>query len=434
MRRDISAIACEIVLPEVLRLADFRRVFLSQAVSTVGDFVVPIAISFAVLDLTGSVSDLGLVLFARILGQVIFFLAGGVWADRFGRQQLMVLSNVARFVSQSVLGLLLVSGHAQIWQLVVLQLVHGGATGLFRPAASGLTPQLVPPEQLQAANGLMYVTVSIGGIVGPAIGGIFVATIGAGWAILADGLTFAIAAVLLARIRPLGHVPRPRETFWRELAGGWREVRARTWLWTSIVDFAVFQMIYLASMMVLGPLVAKESLGGAGAWALILVAFSVGNLAGNLWSMRVRPRRPLVFAWTAILFTGPSLVLLAFTTPAWTIALSEAASGLSIGIAGTLWETTVQRNVPAEALSRVSSYDWMGSTVLRPLGLVIVGPIAEAVGLKETLLAAFVLTMVSSLTLLAIPDMWRVRNTTPTVEPHVHVPDERPGVEVEAMR
>jgi hypothetical protein len=168
-------------------------------------------------------------------------------------------------------------------------------------------------------------------------------------------------------------------------------------------------MIYLASMMVLGPLVAKQSLGGAGAWAVILVAFSVGNLGGNLWSMRLRPSRPLIFAWTAILFTGPSLVLLAFTTPTWTIALSEVASGASIGIAGTLWETTVQRNVPAEALSRVSSYDWMGSTVLRPLGLVIVGPIAEAVGLKETLLAAFALTLTSSLTLLAIPDMWRVR-------------------------
>src|ERR671936_563715 len=138
------------MIPEVLRIRDFRRVFLSQAVSTVGDFFVPIAIAFAVLDLTGSASDLGLVLFAR--------------------QQLMIVSNVVRFFSQSLLGLLLVSGHAEIWMLVALQLAHGAATGLFRPAASGLPPQLVPPEQLQAANGLMFVTVSVGGIVGPAIG------------------------------------------------------------------------------------------------------------------------------------------------------------------------------------------------------------------------------------------------------------------------
>src|SRR5204863_1767587 len=125
-----------------LRLADFRRVFLAQVVSTIGDFFVPIAISFAVLDLTGSVSDLGIVLLSRILGQVVFFLAGGVWADRLPRQQVMVATNLVRLVSQGVLGVLLVSGHAEIWQLVVLQFVHGGATGVFRPAASGLTPQL----------------------------------------------------------------------------------------------------------------------------------------------------------------------------------------------------------------------------------------------------------------------------------------------------
>jgi predicted MFS family arabinose efflux permease len=330
-----------------------------------------------------------------------------------------------------VLGLLLVSGHAEIWMLVALQLVHGAATGLFRPAASGLPPQLVPPEQLQAANGLMFVTVSVGGIVGPAIGGILVATVGAGWALLADGVTFAIATVLLARIRPLGHVPAPRESFWRELARGWREVRSRTWLWASIVDFAAFQMIYLATMMVLGPLVAKQSLGGAGAWAAILVGFSVGNLVGNLWAMRLRPHRPLVFSWVLILLSGPSLVLLAITAPTWAITLTEVASGLSIGVAGTLWETTLQRNIPPEALSRVASYDWMGSTVLRPLGLVVVGPIAAAIGVEETLLGAFVLTMVSSLSLLLVPDMWRITDDIAPSAPAVF-PDETTGVEVES--
>ena len=414
------------MIPEALRLRDFRRVFLAQLISTAGDFLVPVAISFAVLDLTGSVSDLGLVLFARILGQVLLFLAGGVWADRLPRQQVMVASNAVRFFSQGLLGVLLVSGHAQIWQLVALQLVHGAATGVFRPAATGLTPQLVPASQLQAANGLMYLTLSIGGIVGPAIGGVLVATVGAGWAIIGDALTFAVSGVLLARIQPLGYAPRPRESFWRELAGGWREVRSRTWLWASIVDFAAFQMIYLATIMVLGPLVAKQSLGGAGAWAAILVAFSFGTLIGNAWSMRLRPKRPLVFAWTIILLCGPSLVLLAFRTPAWTIALTEIGSGLSIGVAGTLWETTLQRNVPPEALSRVSAYDWMGSTALRPLGLAIVGPIAETIGVKETLLAAFALTMVSSLTLLAIPGMWRITADSAAERPGV-TPDETLG-------
>src|SRR6266496_3657340 len=202
------------MVPEVLRVRDFRRVFWAQAVSTIGDFLVPVAIAFAVLDLTGSVSDLGLVLFARVLGQVLFFLVGGVWADRLPRQQVMVASHVVRFFTQGVLGLLLVSGQAQVWELVALQLVQGAATGVFRPAASGLTPQLVPPEQLQAANGLMYLTLGVGGIVGPAVGGVLVATVGAGWALLGDAASFAVAAVLLARIRPLGYAPRPRESFW----------------------------------------------------------------------------------------------------------------------------------------------------------------------------------------------------------------------------
>src|ERR687885_2010455 len=169
------------MIREALRFRDFRLVFLSQLISTFGDFFVPIALAFAVLDLTGSVADLGFVLFARVLGQVLLFLAGGVWADRMPRQQVMIASHVVRLFSQGLLGTLLVSGHATIWQLIVLQLVHGAATGVFRPAASGLTPQLVPDEQLQAANGLMYLTLSVGGITGPAVGGGLVATGGAGW-------------------------------------------------------------------------------------------------------------------------------------------------------------------------------------------------------------------------------------------------------------
>ena len=120
--------------------------------------------------------------------------------------------------------------------------------------------------------------------------------------------------------------------------------------------------------------------------------------------------------------------MLAFRTPEWTIALTEMASGLAIGVAGTVWETTLQRNVPPEALSRASAYDWMGSTALRPLGLAIVGPIAAAVGAKETLLAAFALTMVSSLTLLAVPDIWRVTADGAPRQPRI-VPDDTTGAE-----
>jgi hypothetical protein len=174
----------------------------------------------------------------------------------------------------------------------------------------------VPAGQLQAANGLLNLTLSIGGIVGTAAGGTLVATVGAGWALLGDAGTFALGAALLLRVRPLGFTPGPRESFRSELSAGWREVRSRTWLWASIADFSAFQMVYLASMVVLGPLVAKRALGGAGAWALILAAFSFGTLLGNLWAIRLRPRRPLVFGWGIIFLCGPSLVLLACQAPA----------------------------------------------------------------------------------------------------------------------
>jgi Major Facilitator Superfamily len=279
----------------------------------------------------------------------------------------------------------------------------------------------------------MWATVSIGGIGGPVVGGALVATVGAGWALIGDAVSFGLGALLLLRVAPLGHTPPAPEPFWQSLAGGWHEVRSRTWLWASIVDFAAFQMIYLAAMMVLGPLVAKEALGGAGAWAAILAAFSLGTLFGNLWSMRLRPHRPLIFAWSLILLCGPSLVLLAFRAPAWSIASTEIISGLAIGAAGTLWETTLQRNVPKEALSRISAYDWMGSTALRPLGLAVIGPIAAAIGVKETLLGAFALTMLGSITLLLIPDMWRITADLPAGEPRV-VPDDAAGAEVEAVR
>jgi hypothetical protein len=235
--------------------------------------------------------------------------------------------------------------------------------------------------------------------------------------------------VLLLQLRPLGYAAPVTESFWRSLAGGWNEVRSRTWLWASIIDFAAFQMIYLAAMMVLGPVVAKQALGGAGPWAAILAAFSGGTLLGNLWVMRLRPRRPLVFAWSLMLVCGPSLALLAVKAPAWSIALTEGVAGVAIGAAGTLWETTLQRNVPKAALSRISAYDWMGSTALRPLGLAVVGPIAAAAGIKETLLGAFALTMIGGVTLLLIPDMWRV-TARPPEQPYV-VPDESVGAEVE---
>ena len=396
-----------------LREREFRLLFVAHGISALGDWLVPVALAFAVLDLTGSASDLGFVLTARLVPMVLFMLAGGVWADRLPRQQLMIWSHLARLVSQGALGLLLVSGEARIWQLVALQVVHGIATAFYRPATSGLVPQTVSPERLQQANGLIWMAFGIAGFAGPAIAGVFLATVGAGWAILADAATFAVGAFVLSRLRLPPLPPVRRESFVRELGDGWREVAGRRWLWTSIVSFAVFQLAILASLMVLGPVVAKQSLGGASAWAAIAAGFGIGSIVGNLLALHVRPRHPLRFAFGLTLLCTPSLFLLAFAAPVPTIVATEAAGGVAIGLAGALWETTLQEHVPRAALSRVSAYDWMGSMVLRPLGVAAVGPLASVLGVKATLIGAGVLGLAFNAALLAVPEVWRLERGGP---------------------
>jgi predicted MFS family arabinose efflux permease len=388
-----------------LRERQFRLLFTAHAISAVGDFLVPVALAFAVLDLTGSASDLGFVLTARLVPLVLFMLAGGVWADRLPRQQLMIWSHVVRLVSQGALGLLLVAGHARIWELVVLQAVHGTAAAFFRPASSGIVPQTVSAGRLHQANGLMWGAIGVAGFAGPALAGIVVATAGAGWAILGDAVTFAVGAWLLTRLRLPPLERAARETFLRELAVGWREVVSRRWLWTSIASFAGFQLAVIAAFSVLGPVVAKRSLGGATAWATIAAAFGIGSIIGNVVALHLRPRRPLRFAFALTLLCFPSLFLLAFAAPVALIAVTEFGSGLAIGLSGAMWETTLQEHVPEAALSRVAAYDWMGSMVLRPAGLAVIGPVATVVGVRSALVGAALIGLASNLALLAVRDV-----------------------------
>jgi MFS family permease len=400
-----------------LRRKGFRALYSAHVVSVLGDGLVSVALAFAVLDLTGSASDLGLVLLARLVPTVLFYVAGGVWGDRLPRHRLMVASNALSFASQTTMGALLVTDHATIALLVALQAVQGVATAFYRPAASGIVPRLVPREELQQANALMWGAMSVGGVLGPAVSGVLVATAGPGWAILADGLTFAVAAGLLLRLgrHDLGHARVPAG-FWADVRTGWQEVRSHTWIWTSIVYFAVFQLLYIPSISVLGPVIAKESLGGAAAWALIVSALGIGSILGNILALRVRVRRPLAVAFVVILATVPGLVLLGLAAPALAIAGACIVSGTAFGLANTLWETTLQQGVPAERLSRVSAYDWMGSTALRPVGFAIIGPIALAVGVRPTLLAISAAVVVCSVAILGVRDIRARRAAEPIAD------------------
>jgi MFS family permease len=366
-------------LPEtfaVLRERDFRLLFLGQAVSWLGNGMVGVALSFAVLDVTGSVSDLGFVFAARSLPIVVFLLAGGVFADRLPRRGVMIASDLVRLASQGLLAGLLIGGVARLWEILVLVTIGGAATAFFNPAVTGLVAETVSGERLQEANALRSVSASLGGVLGPALAGALVATVGAGYALGVDAATFGISAWFLAGLRLPPGERLPAQAILRDLADGWREFRSRRWLLASNVEAALANALVLAPFTVLGPVVSKRSLGGAGAWALISAAFAAGSIIGGFGALRLRPRRPLFVGLTLTIVDAPLLALLAVHANAVAIAVFAVLGGVALAFLNTLWETTIQEQVPARFLSRITAYDLFASTVAYPLGLALAGVLA----------------------------------------------------------
>ncbi len=412
-------------LPAVLRERDFRLYYAGQAVSDFGDKLVPVALAFAVLELTDSASALGLVLLARTVPNVLFLLAGGVWADRLPRHQLMQACNVLRGLSQAAFAALLISGHAELGQLAGLAVVYGTADAFYGPASTGLVQQVVAPARLQEANGLMSLSRSTFGIAAPALAGVLVATVGPGWAIAIDALTFWVSALTLARLRPARLPRRERSTFTRELREGWHEVTSRTWIWASIASFALFQFACLGPYLVLGPVVARESLGGASAYAAISAAAGAGAVLGGLITLRVRPSRPLQVCFGGVVVWAGLLVAYGLAAPVPVIAAAAVVGTAAMNLGSSLWFTALQEHVPRESISRVSAYDWMGSMVFLPLGLALAGPLAGGIGAGRTLLAAAAVAAVVNGGMAFLPSVRTLgRAAPPLAEPELE--DERP--------
>lgn len=388
----------------VLRERPFRLLFFGQAASLLGDGMVSVALAFAVLGLTGSATDLGIVLAARAVPLVALMLAGGVWADRLPRRAVMVAADLARLAAHGTMAALLIVGEAEVWSLAALAAVTGTATAFFTPAISGLMPAVVSAERLQQANALRGLAMAAGQIAGPALAGVLVVSAGPGWALAADAATFGVSAAFLIRIPLPARVVGEARSFLAELREGWDDFRSRTWLWTSVAAAALGNLLF-AAYMVLGPLVADRELGGAGAWALIASSFGIGSLAGGALLLRFQPHRPILIATVSVsLFTLP-LAFLAIPAPAPVTAVAGLLAGAGLMVANNLWETTTQRHVPPEKLSRVTSYDWFGSLAMQPVGMLIWGPIGAAVGASTALWIAFAVHLASILALLAVREV-----------------------------
>src|SRR3954452_23605722 len=233
------------MLPSVLREErQFRLLFLGQALSVVGDRMTAVVLPFAVLSIGGSTTDVGLVAASGFLPFIFLGLIGGVLADRAERRRILIASDVVRLATQTAAGLLLVSGQAEIWHLAVLTAIFGTADAFFSPAFTGLLPlTIAEPHHLQPANALRGMSFSTGSIVGPVLAGLLVAAIGEGGALVVDAGTFGVSVLCLLALRPRGVQRGDPEPFATDLKGGWREVRARSWVWTFLMAMVVYHVI-----------------------------------------------------------------------------------------------------------------------------------------------------------------------------------------------
>jgi MFS family permease len=402
---------------DALAERNFRLLFTSATISGVGDGVSNVALAFAVLQVSNSPVALGFVLAARQVANAGIVLAAGVWSDRLPRHVILIGAAVVMGAAQTATGTLVLSGHATVAILVVVQVAYGLADGFVIPASTGLTPATVSAPRLQEANALLGLSQNGSRIVGPALGGALVALGSPGAALLVDAATFAAAAALLAPLQ----LPRAAEEleskpFFHELREGWGEFRRQTWLWTTILFFGIGNFAF-SSYFVLGPVIAKEDLGGAPGWAALTTAFSVGSLLGGLVAIRVRPRKPLaascMAAWVILL----QPFALALGLPLWALVVCSAAAGVGLAVHLALWFTVFQQQVPAESMSRVSSYDAFGSFVLGPLGAALAGPVAASIGVRETLLIAVAIMVTTDAIVFAQPSVHAIRRPAGSPEP-----------------
>lgn len=380
----------------------YRLLFLARLVSNIGNGMTPIALAFGVLSLPGAdATDLSYVTTSQMVPVVIFLLVGGVLADRIGRARLVGGTDVLGSIVVATNGILFITHEASVLLLCITGAIFGVLVALWYPAFSGLMPEVVPPDQLQPANSLVGFASNIGFTIGASSAGVIVSTVGSGWAILVDALTFFVAGILVWQLR----TERPtatdetaeRETIWAQMREGWFEFRSRRWLVVVVGTFTLANMCFEGFLGVLAPLQMKEEFGGARDMGWMMFAWGAGSVAGVVVSMRVRARRPLRLAMSAAPFIGVWMLVTAVAAPLPIVMFFAFLTGIALDVFFVMWMTTFQRHVPEESLSRVGSFDAFGSTVFAPVGLFLAGPTATWIGTEPTMVLAGVVTIVACL-------------------------------------
>ena len=394
-----------------LRFRDFRWLVTGTATSSLGNAIAPVALAFAVLDLGGSASDLGLVVAAYALAEVVTILFGGVLGDRVPRQLMMEWSAAACAVTQGALAVLLLGGWATLAAVGAVGVATGCLGALSSPSANAMTRLTVPPDVLGSAVAVRSLLQTGAAVVGYSVGGVVVAAAGSGWAIGVDAATFVVAAFCFSRLR----VPHTRPVdgsvgFLTDLGDGFREVLRHAWLWLLIGQALLYHLFYGGAQSVLGPIVVGEGIARS-AWGLALGTLMAGFVVGGLLCLRWRPRHGLYVGTVMLSLTAAFPIAMAVSDHLLPILVGAFLHGLGLQVFSVQWDVSIQQNVREEMLSRVYSLDMVGSFVARPLGLVVTGPIAGLVGYRDWLLAVGLVMLVSSLLALLSSDVRRLQRT-----------------------
>ncbi|MSV97737.1 MAG: MFS transporter [Actinobacteria bacterium] len=384
-----------------------KRFYFARFISNFGNGMSPIALAFGILHLpNGDANLLSLVLGATTVAMLVMSPFGGVLADKFGRIRAVAFADLVGATGLFVQVAYFATGNVPIIVLLIVNINFGLMWGIFWPAMSGVLPALVPDEHLQKTNSVNNLFSNGAIILGAAVGGIIVAGWGSTWALAIDAATFVVGGVLLFSFRHVSVKSEPNEnSMFDDLIHGWKIFISYRWIVIGVFGFSFIILAWAAGENILGPLIALEEFNGAKSWSLVLTFEGIGLLIGSIIGIRMKFKYPLRFL--LIISFSISLYMWSMARPQsiWFIAFCALLWGITIDLWTTIWSTAMAREVPREALSRVSSFDAMGTMLLRPVGLAIAGPLSMAIGLSNTLYALAIFSAILILGMLATPVM-----------------------------
>ena len=376
-----------------LAIRDFRLLWLGTVVSFLGDGVYVVAIAWQVYERWNRPGALAGVGIAWSLPQIVLVLGSGVLSDRFDRRKLLIAADLIRCVAILALGSLAIVDALQLWQVHALVVLFGVGQSLYGPAYHSILPELVPADMLVQANSLAQFSRPFAmTLLGPALGGILVGTAGAGVAFYVDASTFAFSAIMISMMRVVERAASPErhDSVWHDAREGLRFVFRRPWLWAGMCAATVSLLCVWGPWEVLVPYVVKNELGGSATdLGLVFAAGGAGAvLAAVTMGQRDLPRRPITMLYWAWAISAFAMIGFGVSRTIWHAMAASFVTEAGITVLLVMWYTVVQRLVPSSILGRVSSLDWLISVAGVPASFALVGPLAESIGTRGTLIFA----------------------------------------------